>query len=110
MVALSSEHQSIEDISDNASKGIYYVLSPDDVTRSLETEERIYDTPCSNRQAYGPTYCDPFDEERKLLQEFERKMIQKLYHEDIKLVFLCSTYVIQCHKLLNESNYFPYSL
>ncbi|XP_065899211.1 uncharacterized protein [Dysidea avara] len=86
MVALSSEHQSCEDIvSYDTAKGIYYVLSTHDVAKSLETEEQIYDTPHSCKQSYGPTYCSPSDDERRLLEEFERKKIQKLYHEDIKV-------------------------
>ena len=92
MVALSSEHQSCEDIvSYDTAKGIYYVLSTHDVAKSLETEEQIYDTPHSCKQSYGPTYCSPSDDERRLLEEFERKKIQKLYHEDIKSVFLLTT-------------------
>jgi len=104
MVALSSENQSHEDISYKTSKGFYYVLSPDDVAKSLKTEEQIYDTPCSNMQAYGPTYCNPSDEERKLLQEFERKKIQKLYHEDIKSVFLVC-YLLLIIQVLHDNEY-----
>jgi len=85
MVALSSEHQSCENIASyDTTKKLYYVLTPHDVAKSLETEEQIYDTPFNFQEGYGPAYSNPSDDEAKLLLDFERKKIQKLYHEDIK--------------------------
>ncbi|XP_065899232.1 uncharacterized protein [Dysidea avara] len=73
-----------EVVSYDKSRGIYY-MSSQDVANSLQTEEQIYDTPCNNKQDYGPIYCSPSDDETKLYQEFEGKKFQKLCHKEIKV-------------------------
>ncbi|XP_065900392.1 uncharacterized protein [Dysidea avara] len=73
-----------EVVSYDKSRGIYY-MSSQDVAKSLQTEEQIYDTPCNNKQDYGPIYCSPSDDETKLYQDFEGKKFQKLSHKEIKV-------------------------
>ena len=91
-----------EVVSYDKSRGLYY-MSSQDVAKSLQTEEQIYDTPCNNKQYYGPIYCSPSDDETKLYQEFEGKKFQKLCHKEIKLVVL-----VYCTPRCHHGWYIPY--
>ena len=57
-----------------------------DITKSLEDEEEIYNTPYEDEQSYGPVYSEPPCDERKIYAEFEGKRFRKLYHKEIWLV------------------------
>ena len=58
---------------------------PQDLTKSMEEEEEIYNTPYEDEQAYGPVYHEPPSDERKIYAEFEGKRFRKLYHKEIWL-------------------------
>jgi len=73
-------------------KGIYY-MSSNDIAKSQQTEESIYDTPYSNIEDCGPIYSMPADNERKIYEEFAGKRFRKLLHKGIKLVFLPSVWL-----------------
>ena len=70
-------------ISYDNSKGIYY-MSSNDIAKSLQTEETIYDTPYSHIGDCGPIYCMPADDEKKIYEEFAGKKFRKLLHKEIK--------------------------
>ncbi|XP_065906945.1 uncharacterized protein [Dysidea avara] len=73
-----------EVISYENSKGIYQ-MSSNDVAKSLQTEESIYDTPYSHIGDCGPIYCVPADDEKKIYEEFAGKKFRKLLHKEIKV-------------------------
>ena len=86
-------------LSYNASKGIYH-MSPHEVSKSLETEETIYDTPYQNKVDFGVVYHTPADNEQKIYEEFAGKKFHRLYHKEIKLVYLSiyrATKCMHCH-------------
>ena len=60
--------------------------SPQELARSIEEEEVIYNTPCEDEGSYGPIYCEPPSDEHKIYAEFEGKRFRKLYHKEIWLV------------------------
>jgi len=71
-------------ISYDKSKGIYY-MSPNEIAKSLQTEETTYDTPCKHKEDCGPVYCVPADDEKKIYEEFAGKKFRKLLQKEIKL-------------------------
>ena len=68
-----------------------YKIAPDELSKSMENEQQIYDTPCKQVD-YGPVYCQPSDDEKKIYEEFEGKRFRKLFHNEIELVptFICT--------------------
>ena len=46
---------------------------PQDLTKSMEEEEEIYNTPYEEEQTYGPVYHEPPSDESKIYAEFEGK-------------------------------------
>ena len=58
-------------------------LPPQEIARSIEKEEEIYNTPYEDEGDYGPVYCQPSLDERKIFAEFEGKNFCKLYHREI---------------------------
>ena len=59
--------------------------TPQDMARSMDEEEQIYNTPYEDEGNYGPIYYEPPSDEHKIYEEFEGKKFRKLYHEDIRL-------------------------
>jgi len=66
------------------SKGIYY-MSANEIAKSQQTEETIYDTPYRHKEDCGPVYCVPADDEKKIYEEFAGNKFRKLPHKEIKL-------------------------
>ena len=60
-------------------------LSSQDMARSMEKEEVIYNTPCEDEGNCGQIYCEPPCDEHKIYEEFEGKRFRKLYHKEIWL-------------------------
>ena len=58
---------------------------PQELVRSIEKEEEIYNTPYEDDENYGPVYCEPPLDEQKIYAEFEGKRFCKLYHKEIWL-------------------------
>ena len=58
---------------------------PQEIARSKEKEEEIYNTPYEDEGDYGPVYRQPPSDERKIYVEFEGKRFRKLYHREIRL-------------------------
>ena len=67
-------------------EGTSLYVSHYDVPKSMEEEQKIYDTPCNDDEDYGPIYCEPPTEEEKLYATFEGRKLQKLCHKDIRYV------------------------
>ena len=89
-VALSDMDVVYDDIINyDKSEGLYH-MSSNDIAKSLQTEESIYDTPYSHKEDYGPIYSTPADDEKKIYEEYAGKRFHKLLHKEIKLVFLLS--------------------
>ena len=65
----------------------YGVSSPptQELTRSIEKEEEVYNTPYEDEGNCGPVYCEPPSDEKKIYAEFEGKRFRKLYHKEIWL-------------------------
>ncbi|XP_065899301.1 uncharacterized protein [Dysidea avara] len=61
-----------------------YKIAPDELSKSMEMEQQIYDTPCKKVDC-GPVYCQPSDDEKKIYEEFEGKRFRKLFHKEIKI-------------------------
>ena len=59
-------------------------LPPQEMARSIEKEEEIYNTPYEDEGNYGPVYCEPPSDEHKIYAEFEGKRFRKLYHREIR--------------------------
>ena len=70
-----------------ASADWYEVSDPpqQELVRSIEEEEEIYNTPCEDEDDYGPVYYEPPNDEHKIYAEFEGKRFRKLYHKEIWL-------------------------
>jgi len=62
-----------------------YKMAPDELTKYMEMEQQIYATPCKQVD-YGPVYCQPSDNIKKIYEEFEGERFRKLFHKEIKLV------------------------
>jgi len=73
-------------------KGIYH-MSPNDVDKSLQTEEGIYDIPYSHKGDCGPIYSVPANTVKKIYEEFAGKRFRKLLRKEIELVYLFSSIV-----------------
>ena len=58
-------------------------LSPQEIARSIEKEEKIYNTPYEDEGDYGPVYCQPPSDELEIYAEFEEKKFRKIYHREI---------------------------
>ena len=71
---------------------------PQDLTKSMEEEEEIYNTPYEDEQSYGPVYHEPPCDERKIYAEFEGKRFRKLYHKEIWLAIhiKCPSVIVVC--------------
>ena len=68
------------------SSGNWYAVSsppPQEISKSIEEEEKIYNMPCEDEGNYGPVYCEPPRDECKIYAEFEGKRFRKLYHKEI---------------------------
>ena len=66
----------------------YEVSGPlsQDLTKLMEEEEEIYNTPYEDKRSYGPIYYEPApSDERKIYAQFEGKRFRKLYHKEIWL-------------------------
>jgi len=89
-IALSDMDAIYDDIINyDKSKDLYH-LSSNDIAKSLQTEDSIYDTPYSHKEDYGPIYFTPADNENKIYEIFAGKRFRKLLHKEIKLVYLLS--------------------
>ena len=87
-IALAGMDDTYDDIvSYDKSKGIYY-MSANEIAKSLQKEENIYETPYKHKEDCGPVYCVPADDEKNIYEEFAGKKFRKLLHKEIKLVFL----------------------
>jgi len=62
-----------------------YKMAPDEVSKSMDIEQQIYDTPCKPEDC-GPVYCQPSDDEKKIYEDFEGKRFRKLFCKEIELV------------------------
>ena len=58
-------------------------VSPYEMAELIEAEERIYFTLCEDEENFGPVYCEPSCDEKKVYEEFEGKRFSKLYHKEI---------------------------
>ena len=85
--ALSNMNGTYSEPQYEASKHWYGVSSPppQELARSIEKEEEIYNTPYEDEGNYGPVYCEPPSDEQKIYAEFEGKRFRKLYHKEIWL-------------------------
>ena len=63
-------------------------ISPYELTESVEAEQQIYETPYEDEENYGPIYTAPSSDEQKIYEEFEGKRFRKLYHREIKYVWM----------------------
>ena len=63
-------------------------VSPDEMVKSMEAEQQIYETPYEDEENYGPIYSAPSSDEQKLYEEFEGKRFRKLYQGELKFVLL----------------------
>ena len=64
-------------------------ISPYELAESMEAEQQIYETPYEDEENYGPIYSAPSSDEQQIYEEFEGKRFRKLYHREIKYVWLC---------------------
>jgi len=72
-----------------------YKIAPEEVNLSIKKEQKIYATPCKQKD-YGPVYCRPSANEKKIAEEFEGKRFRKLFHKEIKLVHSCIGTSLTC--------------
>ena len=63
-------------------------ISPYELTESVEAEQQIYETPYEDEENYGPIYTAPSSDEQKIYEEFEGKRFRKLYHREIRYVWM----------------------
>ncbi|XP_065899233.1 uncharacterized protein [Dysidea avara] len=84
-IALAGMDDTYDDIvSYDKSKGIYY-MSANEIAKSLQKEENIYETPYKHKEDCGPVYCVPADDEKNIYEEFAGKKFRKLLHKEIKI-------------------------
>ncbi|XP_065899226.1 uncharacterized protein [Dysidea avara] len=84
-IALAGIDDIYDDIvSYDKSKGIYY-MSANEIAKSLQKEENIYETPYKHKEDCGPVYCVPADDEKKIYEEFAGKKFRKLLHREVKI-------------------------
>ena len=101
-IALAGMDDIYDDIvSYDRSKGIYY-MSANEIAKSLQKEENIYETPYKHKEDCGLVYCVPADDKKKIYEEFARKKFWKLLHKEIKLVFL---HYISMHSYFTHQSY-----
>ncbi|XP_065899234.1 uncharacterized protein [Dysidea avara] len=84
-IALADMDDIYDDVvSYDRSKDISY-MSANDIAKSLQKEENIYETPYKHKEDCGPVYCVPADDEKKIYEEFAGKKFRKLLRKEIKI-------------------------